>query len=122
ENAIENDPVSGELRVLFDLDCFQLTERSSSKLDSLYESIFSANAKLNIDISGHTDIRGGQNHNLKLSVQRAKSVYDYLLGRGIREDDMIMQGFGSSKLLDSNQTEKAHRKNRRVEIQYSLKP
>jgi outer membrane protein OmpA-like peptidoglycan-associated protein len=69
-------------------------------------------------IEGHTDNRGADDLNLRLSRQRAESVYSYLKKNfKLSADRVVIQGYGASKPVAPNDTEENQRKNRRVEIQ-----
>jgi outer membrane protein OmpA-like peptidoglycan-associated protein len=58
-----------------------------------------------------------QEHNMQLSVNRAKAVYDYLEDKGIETNRMAYKGFGATKLLFPDaRSEDRMKKNRRVEI------
>jgi len=65
-------------------------------------------------IQGHTDNRGNENFNIKLSAQRAKAVKDYLVSQGIDKDILSTEGLGSSQPIASNDTKEGRLKNRRV--------
>jgi outer membrane protein OmpA-like peptidoglycan-associated protein len=69
-----------------------------------------------IEVSGHTDDRGNDAANLKLSDDRAKSVKEYLIGRGVQAERLEAKGYGESKPLEPNKTEAGRSKNRRVEF------
>ncbi len=72
-----------------------------------------------IAIEGHTDSRGSDKYNQALSDRRAAAVKDYLLKHGMIDThkDMIMtKGYGESKPIADNSTEKGRFENRRVEI------
>jgi outer membrane protein OmpA-like peptidoglycan-associated protein len=72
-----------------------------------------------ISIEGHTDSRGSDKYNQALSERRAAAVKAYLLKHGMIDThkDMIMtKGFGESKPIADNKTEKGRFENRRVEI------
>lgn len=69
-----------------------------------------------IDIYGHTDSTGGDAINVPLSQDRARSVADYLSGRGVNSARLATQGFGSSQPVGDNGTESGKQANRRVEI------
>ena len=74
-----------------------------------------------IEIAGHTDSRGGDAYNQELSLQRAKSVYDYLQRKDIAKDRMTISGKGEKELIIKDEkTEDDYRQNRRVEF-YLLK-
>ena len=67
-------------------------------------------------IEGHCDIRGSDTYNKRLSIKRAKTVYNYLASKGISKRRMIVIGYGRSKPLVPNTTEDNMLKNRRVEV------
>lgn len=73
-------------------------------------------AKYNVVIEGHCDIRGSDEYNQKLSERRAKTVYNYFASKGIDKKRMSTIGYGRSKPLVPNTTEENMYKNRRVEI------
>jgi outer membrane protein OmpA-like peptidoglycan-associated protein len=80
---------------------------------------------MKIEISGHTDTRGDDKENMKLSTDRAKAVYDYLINKGIAADRLSYKGYGESKpmitdteiskLATETEREAAHQSNRRTE-------
>lgn len=67
-------------------------------------------------ITGHTDSSGSDEHNLKLSEKRAKSVVDYTVAQSVLSNRFSMQGLGETEPVSSNDTEQGKRENRRVEI------
>lgn len=101
------------------------TLRPSSKviLDSLVDFL-NLNNNISIEISSHTDSRGSDEYNMNLSNERAKSVVDYLISKGIAPERLLPQGYGETKLLISDaeiarmrtkaDQEAAHQKNRRT--------
>ncbi|HET8935448.1 MAG TPA: OmpA family protein [Polyangiales bacterium] len=70
-----------------------------------------------VQIEGHTDNVGGPNHNRELSKQRAQSVRNWLIKRGVDATRLTATGFGPDRPIDSNETETGRRNNRRVEFQ-----
>jgi OOP family OmpA-OmpF porin len=72
--------------------------------------------KMRISIEGHTDAVGGEAANMKLSRARAESVRTYLSGKGIASDRLEATGFGPTKPIASNKTEKGRGQNRRTEF------
>lgn len=108
--------------VFFDLNKSTLRKESFVELDKLV-SLLKENPEIKIEISGHTDSRG--NNNQVLSEDRAKSVYDYVVSKGISAERLSHKGYGSSKPVYSDEqinnmsTEKekeaAHQANRRTE-------
>jgi outer membrane protein OmpA-like peptidoglycan-associated protein len=92
--------------------------RSSSfaSLDELAEVM---NKKPNwfLHISGHTDNGGDDQSNLILSKKRAESVKNYLVSKGVKEDQLKTFYYGETKPIASNDTEAGRQKNRRVEME-----
>ena len=72
------------------------------------------NTKLIVEIEGHTDNVGSEIHNLKLSENRAKAVYDFLVVNGIDANRMSYIGFGENQPLASNKTDEGRSRNRRT--------
>ncbi len=71
---------------------------------------------LNLRIEGHTDSTGSAALNMKLSEERAKSVFDLLAQVGISPDRMATAGYGKERPVADNSTAAGRQKNRRVEI------
>lgn len=100
----------------FDFNKTSLIDSYENEFKYIYEFI-SANPGSNFMINGHTDTRGSETYNQKLSVNRAKIVCDRLVKMGIDRKRMVFQGFGESQpQIRDAQTEEEHQKNRRVEI------
>lgn len=91
---------------------------SYASLDLLYNMV--NNKPYFISLSGHTDNEGSATHNQQLSENRARSVYDYLLSKGIPEDRMEAVGYGFTKPVADNDDEKGRAANRRVEVRLSV--
>jgi outer membrane protein OmpA-like peptidoglycan-associated protein len=70
-----------------------------------------------ISVEGHTDSTGSHAHNQALSERRAAAVKKYLLDHGVTSEDRIVSvGYGETRPIADNKTEKGRAKNRRVEI------
>ncbi len=69
-----------------------------------------------LSIEGHTDSTGRPERNLKLSLERAQVVRDYLVAAGVSPALMTTRGFGETRPIAPNTTPEGRRKNRRVEI------
>jgi outer membrane protein OmpA-like peptidoglycan-associated protein/tetratricopeptide (TPR) repeat protein len=72
------------------------------------------NPKIRLSLQGHTDNVGSPASNMILSEGRAKSVFDYLVSRGIDRTRMNYQGFGETRPIASNTTEDGRARNRRT--------
>ena len=90
--------------------------RKSYKLLTEVASVLSDNPKLRVRIEGHTDSRGGDRFNMKLSQARAESVRDFLVDKGIDSSRMEPQGFGETQPIADNRTKAGRSQNRRVEF------
>lgn len=67
-------------------------------------------------ITGHTDDKGDDLANVKLSVARARAIYNYFLKQGLSMANLSYRGCGSGNPVDDNSTEEGRAKNRRVEF------
>ena len=110
--------------VFYDLNKATLRPESYIELEKLREFL-ATNPLLKIEIGGHTDTRGDAGENMKLSTERAQSVYDYLVAKGLNKTRLSYKGYGETKnvvsdaeiakLTDAKAIEVAHQKNRRTE-------
>ena len=71
---------------------------------------------LTLQVRGHADTRGSAEHNMDLSVRRAKAVVDYLVKKGVDPSRLTSEGVGSAEPLDTADTAAARAKNRRIEF------
>lgn len=101
--------------IFFDTDKYDLKPESNVELEKLV-LLMKENPNLKVEISGHTDNVGTDEHNLKLSENRAKSVYEYLVVKGIDKSRMLYKGYGKAKPIDSNDNEEGRANNRRTEF------
>jgi outer membrane protein OmpA-like peptidoglycan-associated protein len=93
-----------------------VTQESKPVLDDLYQEM-KDNDKLEIQIEGHICcIPGSDSAGMRLSVSRAKTVYDYLVDKGIAKERMSYNGFGNKRQLVPEINAENEAKNRRVEI------
>ncbi len=103
-------------KVQFELGSDRLLEVSFPLLDEIAR-VMQENEQLElVQIEGHTDSTGGAARNRELSKQRAESVRQYLIGKGIGKDRMIAKGFGPDKPIQPNDTPEGRDANRRVEF------
>ncbi|MEL7159436.1 MAG: OmpA family protein, partial [Bacteroidota bacterium] len=89
---------------------------SGTTSSSFMADIFNKYPETDILVDGHTDGKGAEDYNQRLSEQRAASVADYLAGRGISRGRMVTVGHGEMKPVDTNETEAGRAANRRVEV------
>jgi len=72
-----------------------------------------------VDVFGHTDSTGNDDHNFALSQRRALAVANYLNAQGVDQRRFAVTGFGETKPIATNATAEGRAANRRVEIQIS---
>ena len=101
--------------IFFASNKFDLQTQSKVELEKLL-AFLSENKNVKISIDGHTDNVGSSVHNLELSENRAKAVYDYLVSKGITANRLSYKGFGETKPIADNATEEGKQQNRRTEI------
>ena len=101
--------------IFFEVNSAKLLPKSFKALNDVV-SVLNEDAALKVDIEGHTDITGGDKINIPLSKNRAKSVYDYLVSKGIDASRLSSEGFGSSRPIADNKTAKGKAMNRRTEM------
>jgi OOP family OmpA-OmpF porin len=93
----------------------ELLEESYYVLETVFNSL-EAYPEIRIEIGGHTDNQGSNDYNLALSYDRAKSVMEYFVMRGINQSRVIARGYGKDRPIASNATPEGRAKNRRVEV------
>ncbi len=110
--------------VEYDFNKASLRPKSMEVLDKIVD-LLKLNDNLSIELSSHTDSRGNDDYNMRLSQARAQSCVDYLIAHGIVKKRLIARGYGESKpiipqseideMVDkSPEFEAAHQKNRRT--------
>ncbi|MEI8005845.1 MAG: OmpA family protein [Bacteroidota bacterium] len=104
--------------IFFDTDKFILKPESMTELQKLLD-LLKKNPGLKVELGGHTDNAGTSAHNLELSKNRAKAVYDYLILNGIAANRLSYQGYGLTRPVDTNDTEQGRANNRRTEFRIS---
>jgi outer membrane protein OmpA-like peptidoglycan-associated protein len=89
---------------------------ASYRLLNEVTSVMNDFPKMRILIEGHTDSRGKQASNMRLSTRRAEAVLDYLVSKGIAPERLEAIGYGPTKPIASNKTAKGRAQNRRTEF------
>jgi outer membrane protein OmpA-like peptidoglycan-associated protein len=93
----------------------KISETSFAELDKVVMMI-NQNPNMIIQLEGHTDTRGDAKANLKLSETRVEAVKDYLISKNIHKNKVKTKAFGGTAPISNEDTEEAHRMNRRVEL------
>ncbi len=108
----------------YDFDKATLRPKSMEILDKIVD-LLKINDNLSIELSSHTDARGNDAYNMKLSQGRAQSCVDYIISKGIAKKRIMATGYGETKPIipeaeiakmvpKSEEFETAHQKNRRT--------
>lgn len=92
-----------------------LTSESTSQIDDLV-SILNRYPDISIEVEGHTDNTGEAAANVVLSQQRAETIRNYLIQKGIDQGRLTATGYGSSRPVDTNETDEGRQKNRRTQF------
>lgn len=101
--------------IFFETGSSVLLPASDPELNKLVWTLRN-NKEMKIEIRGHTDNVGDATTNQALSEDRAKAVYQYLVGRGVDASRLTYIGFGETQPVAENSTAEGRRKNRRTEF------
>lgn len=103
--------------ILFDTDSAQIKNESEKQLHEMTAALKSKELKnAAIRIEGHTDSVGNPKYNMKLSMERAQAIYDYLTKSGVKASRLNFTGKGDTEPVADNQDEKGRKQNRRVDF------
>ena len=107
--------------IYYDFDKHNIRPDAAKILNQLVATLRD-NPTLKIELSSHTDSRGSDNYNLKLSQRRAQSAVDYLVSRGIDRNRVVAKGYGETRLVNKCKNGVAcsiaeHQLNRRTEVE-----
>lgn len=101
--------------VFFETGRWEILPESEYELAKVVD-LLTKNPTLKIELGGHTDNVGRPEANQRLSEQRAKAVYDYLINKGILSNRLSYKGYGETQPVATNDTDEGRRENRRTEI------
>jgi chemotaxis protein MotB len=111
--------------IFFDTGRADLKPEGRAELDKVASAIVELESQIPAEIAwilrvdGHTDVRpiiGQFKSNWDLSAERAISVVQYLVGKGVKPSRLVAAGFGEFQPIESGTTEDAYRRNRRIEF------
>lgn len=109
---------SDENRFLFPASSSEIKEADQEKLKTL-KNLLDRYANTTITVEGHASSDGSSAYNQKLSEERAAAVKAYLVGLGLDSSRIETIGYGETKPVESNNTAKGRKENRRAEINRS---
>lgn len=101
--------------ILFPHNSTLLSNEVKKNLSGLI-ALLTANANTKIQLKGHACNVGNATYNLKLSESRVKTVYQYLINKGVSKEQIDLEFHGENQPIADNQNEGGRAKNRRVEI------
>ena len=106
--------------IYFDFDKFNIRKDAAKELDKVVQ-VMNEYPELLIEAGSHTDSRGKDKYNMKLSEKRAKATVDYIVSKGIDASRITYQGYGETQLVnecsnDKKCSDEAHQLNRRTEF------
>ncbi len=107
--------------VNFEFDKAVLRPESISILNAAV-NVLNENPELLVSIDGHTDSKGSDSYNERLSRDRAKAVHDYFVDNGVKSDRLVFRGFGEARPVapntfdDGSDNPEGRFENRRVEL------
>ncbi|MCD6066159.1 MAG: hypothetical protein K0S33_985 [Bacteroidetes bacterium] len=101
--------------IFYDFDKATLRTESMAELDHLVQ-LMNENPSITIELSSHTDNKGTDDYNQKLSQMRAQSVVDFLISKNIAKERLVAKGYGETVPVADNETEEGRQQNRRTEF------
>jgi outer membrane protein OmpA-like peptidoglycan-associated protein len=106
--------------IYYDYDKWAIRKDATPALDKLVK-IMKENPGIHVELSSHTDSRGKDSYNMKLSQKRAESAVEYIVSQGIAIERIYARGYGESLLLNHCKnnvkcSEEEHQLNRRTEF------
>nr|WP_241198449.1 OmpA family protein [Pseudomonas granadensis] len=102
-------------KVLFGSDVESLNPQSTEIVERIGKALLGVGIE-RVRVDGHTDASGKETYNQQLSLRRAKSVANVLGTVGMKQENIQLQGLGSSEPVASNDTATGRTENRRVAI------
>lgn len=119
EEIIVQKPIEME-NIYYDYNKFIVREDAKPELDKLVK-MMDDNPTVSIELSSHTDARGGDDYNLTLSDMRAKTVVEYIKDKGVEAKRITSKGYGEKALRNRCKNgvdcaEDEHEENRRTEF------
>jgi outer membrane protein OmpA-like peptidoglycan-associated protein len=108
------EPIRME-KIQFEADSVKIYPDAMPTLDELYDFLYD-NPTMIIEVSGHTNGLPADDYCDRISSERAQSVANYLIDKGIEQRRVISKGYGKRKPIATNQTPEGRKRNQRVEI------
>jgi outer membrane protein OmpA-like peptidoglycan-associated protein len=113
--VVARDKLELREKVYFAWDQAKIEEASFPVLDQVVQAL-KDNKGFQVQVEGHADSSGADDHNQTLSEKRAEAVVDYIAAHGVPRERIASKGFSSSIPTDNNGTVAGRENNRRVEF------
>ncbi len=114
-----DSPIASRV-IYFDYDSAKVSDESMALLEA-HGDFIASNGNVSVTLNGHTDERGSREYNIGLGDRRAQSVRRVLLIQGASSDQIDSVSYGEEQPAELGHDEASWAKNRRVELQYSVK-
>ena len=102
--------------IFYDYNKYNIRPDAAIRLDTLVQTLVD-NPKIDIELSSHTDQRGKDAYNMKLSQQRAEAAVNYIVSKGIAKSRITAKGYGETRpIVLKPTTEEEYQRNRRTEF------
>ena len=102
--------------IFYDYNKSAIRPDAAIRLDTLVQTLVD-NPKISIELSSHTDQRGKNAYNLKLSQRRAQAAVDYIVSKGVNRARITAKGYGETKpIVAKPKSEAEYQRNRRTEF------
>ena len=117
--VVKRDKLELKEKLFFEWDEARLEAASFPVLDEVVTAL-KENKSFKVQVEGHTDSTGPEDHNQSLSERRAAAVLEYLVSHGVAQTRLVSKGFASTVPLEPNATAAGREQNRRVEFVVSF--
>ncbi|MBN1960202.1 MAG: OmpA family protein [Deltaproteobacteria bacterium] len=114
--TVTEEKIELKEKIFFKANSSVILSKSFMLLDQIVAVLKGHKNIAKVRIEGHTDSAGNNKRNLRLSRDRADSVRNYLIKKGVTPKRVVSEGFGEDKPIASNKTAKGREMNRRVEF------
>lgn len=116
-DEIEGVLVQAKRTFEFGFDRSQISEEDTRDLAE-HAAYLIKHPDLRVRVEGHTDARGSREYNIGLGERRARALEQALLALGVQPEQVVVVSYGKERLVDPNQTDEAHQRNRRAVLVY----
>jgi outer membrane protein OmpA-like peptidoglycan-associated protein len=114
--AVHSKEIIIKQQIQFAIDSAVILPASTGVLTEIADVLHKNPRIRRVEVQGHTDATGNAAHNQRLSEERAASVVAWLTAHGIAADRLVPKGYGDTKPLVPNVTERNRQRNRRVQL------